>query len=110
MSQPHSQLRSVVYEVRDTNNTVVSSGSIKIDPSELIGELKRAVYNANDSSLPSNCRYTHLSVYPPNTADYHSSQPIEPEYTIQDVLNLSSLPKPRIILIAHPPPLSTIYQ
>ncbi len=94
-------IQSVFYELLDQHNNIITSGSVEIDTNKPIDALKRAVYSANDTSLPSNCRYTHLHVYPPGTTDY-SAQAVSAKTRIDQLLSTCQ-PDDSIILVARPP-------
>jgi hypothetical protein len=82
----------------DQQHTLIAEGKAKhhIDDVE---DLRQAVYNANDTSLPTNCRHTHLHVYPPNTTDF--TQPAaSPKRKISELLQQSD---DTIVVVARPP-------
>lgn len=96
-----TNLQDVFYELQDVHNNPITSGSVKIDINEPIDELKRAVYNANDTSLPSNCRYTNLHVYAAGTTDY-TAKPASAKTRIRQLLSAMQ-PDDFVILVLHPP-------
>ena len=70
------------YTLLSLNGEFIAEGKItqQIDD---VDDLKRAVYSANDTSLPSNYRYTHLHVYPPGTTEYIEQSECTAEDTIR---------------------------
>jgi hypothetical protein len=80
-------IKNVFYELQNQNNNIITSGSLEIDITKPIDELKRAVYNENDNKpILQQCNATHLHVYPPGTTDF-SIEPESIEKTIAEVLN-----------------------
>ena len=99
-------IQTIFYELRDQQNNIISAESVEVDINKPIDELKRTVYSANDTSLPLNCRYTHLFVYPPNTTDYSPQSSASVKTKIYELFK-SSHSDDSIILIARPPQTNT---
>ena len=95
----------VPYDLRDGTDPypALATDIVRLPPSALISDLKRAVFEANANTLRGR-DYTQLDVYPPGNTEWTARSPAKPRDTIASVPTRVAAPDDTFVVVARPLP------